>query len=123
MGREGSVRRVKRVARQGLDHLMAFGKPVAQIDELAALAAERTPGVLGVETARRAALGASPQAGHCFHLAHRVQHCIRNGTSTPSCVARSFTEATVMKRMLKRCRLALISGKVAIDRGTWARSR
>lgn len=94
--------RVEGVAGQRFDDLVTLLEPVAEVDQLAALTTKRAPRVLWIETAGRAAMRAAAEPGHGWGVAHRVQHCIMNGTSTLSCWARSCTEATVMKRMLKR---------------------
>src|SRR6185437_13613878 len=103
--------RFERLRRFGLlirsDRIFAGG-PFAQIDHLAALAAERSPDVFRCE---RCPL-TTARAGRACGLSglHNTQHCSWNGMSCDDCKLRALTSFSTMKRMVKRWRPALISG-------------
>ena len=102
-----SVLRRQRIHRLAGDHV-PFGEPLSQIDHLAALAAERPPPVLAVKAACLAALRTT--ADTAGRATHRAQHCMSKGMSVITCWLRALMSRALMKRMLKRWRLALISG-------------
>src|SRR5581483_1271841 len=85
-----------------------LGGPLAEIDHLAALAAERAPRIGLIE---RRALAAA-RAGRAARLRghYRTQHWSWNGMSCEDCRLRALTSLSAMKRMVKRWRPALISG-------------
>src|SRR5436853_4415135 len=84
-------------------HAIALGGPLAEIDQLAALAAERPPPVL-----RR--IGREPAALRAGDLLYRLQNVSSKGTSQSAVRVRASSPFWERKRMLSTYLLALISG-------------
>src|SRR3546814_2620720 len=93
----------------------AAAEPVAEIEHLAALRAERAPGIGFIEAHRLSALRAGTDAvwacAGAGLVAHRLQHCSWKSISDCDCCARADNSRIAMKRTVKRWRPALIDRK------------